>query len=226
MSRENITRIKVVHDALQELADDVVFVGGATVALYADRPYAEVRPTDDVDILVEVLHYRDYAGIEDRLRAKGFVNDMESGVVCRYRVQGVVVDVMPTGEQALGFTNDWYVQGYATSTIVALDEHYRIRIFQPTYFLAAKLAAFHNRGGGDGRSSSDFEDIVFILNHRNAIWEELAQAEESVRLFLQDAFRALLDNPYIEEWIAAHLDHSEQRRLLSIMGRLREFVGE
>ena len=50
------TRIKVVYDALEELANEVVFVGGATVALYADRPSGEARPTDDVDILVELMH--------------------------------------------------------------------------------------------------------------------------------------------------------------------------
>ena len=30
-----------------------------------------------------------------------------------------------------------------------------------------------NRGGGNGRWSSDFEDIVYVLNNRNSIWEEL-----------------------------------------------------
>jgi hypothetical protein len=38
MSRENITRIKAVNNALEELAKDVVFVGGATAFLYAQRP--------------------------------------------------------------------------------------------------------------------------------------------------------------------------------------------
>lgn len=108
MSRESITRIKVVYDALEELANEVAFVGGATVALYADRPSGEARgPTDDVDILVELTHYRDYAAIEERLRSKGFTNDTESGVICRYRVRGIIVDVMPTGENTLGFTNSW-----------------------------------------------------------------------------------------------------------------------
>ena len=46
--RENITRIKAVYNALEELADQVVFVGGATVSLYGERPAGEVRPTDDV----------------------------------------------------------------------------------------------------------------------------------------------------------------------------------
>ena len=48
MSRESITRIRVVYDALEELANEVVFVGGATVALYADRPSGEARPTVEI----------------------------------------------------------------------------------------------------------------------------------------------------------------------------------
>ncbi len=75
--RENTTRIKVVREALQELAAEVVFVGGATVALYADRPAGEARPTDDMDILVELAHHREYAAIEEKLRAKGFTNEVE-----------------------------------------------------------------------------------------------------------------------------------------------------
>ncbi len=59
--QQNIERIKIVYDALEEIAAEVVFVGGATVSLYADRPAVEVRPTDDVDIMVEVAGYGEYA---------------------------------------------------------------------------------------------------------------------------------------------------------------------
>jgi predicted nucleotidyltransferase len=226
MSRESITRIKVVYDALDELANEVVFVGGATVALYADRPSGEARPTDDVDILVELIHYRDYAAIEERLRSKGFTNDTESGVICRYRVQGIIVDVMPTGENTLGFTNSWYEQGYVTAVTYALDEHYRIRIFHPVYFLATKMEAFINRGGGDGRWSSDFEDIVYVLNNRNSIWEELQATDAAVKAYLKDQFRLLLENEYFSEWISVHLEQSEQRRLGLIIGELTAFVSK
>jgi hypothetical protein len=43
---ENIVRIKVVNNALEEISKEVVFVGGATVSLYADRIIGEIRPTD------------------------------------------------------------------------------------------------------------------------------------------------------------------------------------
>jgi len=224
MSRESITRIKVVYDALEELANEVVFLGGATVALYADRPSGEARPTDDVDILVELMHYQDYAAIEERLRSKGFTNDTESGVICRYRVRGIIVDVMPTGKNILGFTNSWYEQGYATSVTHVLDEHYSIKIFQPVYFLATKMEAFNNRGGSDGRWSSDFEDIVYVLNNRNSIWKELQAADTAVKAYLKDQFRLLLENEYCGEWISVHLENNEQRRVRTIIGELTAFV--
>jgi len=68
--RENITRIKVVHNALGELNTEVIFIGGATVSLYADRPAEEVRSTDDVDILIKLLNYNEYAAIDEKLRER------------------------------------------------------------------------------------------------------------------------------------------------------------
>ena len=66
----NITRIKAVSNALEKLQTPVVFVGGATVSLYADIAFREaVRPTDDVDVLIEIVAYKNYAAIEERLRA-------------------------------------------------------------------------------------------------------------------------------------------------------------
>ncbi len=56
---QNITRIKVVHNALGELAAKTIFVGGAVVSLYADRPYDDTRPTDDIDIVVELIDYNE-----------------------------------------------------------------------------------------------------------------------------------------------------------------------
>jgi predicted nucleotidyltransferase len=179
--RENIARIKSVHYALEELAKDVVFVGGATVSLYSTRPETETRPTDDVDIVIELLHYKDYAVIEEKLRGKGFVNDVQSGVVCRYIVHGITVDVMPTSENVLGFANKWYPSAYANAISFNLEVGLSVRIFSAPYFLATKLEAFVDRGENEGRFSTDFEDIVHIMNNRLTIWEEINDADESVK---------------------------------------------
>ncbi len=80
----NITRIRAVSNALGDLRDRVVFVGGATVSLYADRKATEVRPTDDVDILLEIATRAQFAEVEERLRAFGFKNDTTATFVGRY----------------------------------------------------------------------------------------------------------------------------------------------
>ncbi|EHQ24553.1 hypothetical protein [Mucilaginibacter paludis] len=222
--RENLVRIQAVHRALEEMAGQVVYVGGATVSLYTDRLSGEVRPTDDVDILIELLSYKGYAAIEEKLRSKGFVNDWESGVICRYKIHGVVVDVMPTSDQILGFANRWYTPGFASAIDYVIEEDYIVKIFSPEYFLATKLEAFNNRGKRDGRTSTDFEDIVYVLNNRSAIWDELKATRGPLKDFLVGSFTNLLNNKYIDEWISVHLEYADQERQYFIVGCMREFV--
>lgn len=222
--RENLLRIKAVYDALEELAKDVVFVGGATVSLYTDRVAEEVHPTDDIDILVELVSYQGYADIEEKLRQKGFINDWESGVICRYKVQGIIVDVMPTSDRILGFSNKWYTPGFSNAIDYTLDEKHVIKIFSPPYFLATKLEAFKNRGHEDGRTSTDFEDIVYFLNNRSTIWKELKNTDPHLKTYIVDSFRDLLNNKYIDEWISVHLEYTEQERQYFILDSMQDIV--
>lgn len=222
--RENQLRIKAVYSALEELADNVVFVGGATVSLYTDRLAEEVRPTDDVDILIELISYQGYAAVEEKLREKGFVNDWESGVICRYKIQGIIVDVMPTSDEILGFSNQWYTLGFSGAIDYVLDDESVIRILAPEYFLATKLEAFKHRGKRDGRTSTDFEDIVYFLNNRSSIWQEINDAQQVLKEYLINSFRELLSNKYIDEWVNAHLEYAEQERQYFILGSMQYFV--
>lgn len=222
--RENIARIRAVYGALEELAGDVIFVGGATVSLYAQRPVTETRPTDDIDILIELLEYRDYASLEEKLRSKGFVNDVESRVICRYKVYGIVVDVMPISEKILGFSNRWYPEAAANAMQITIDDNLTINLFEAVYLLATKLEAFKNRGENDGRFSTDFEDIVFMLNNRLSIWEEMESTTNGLREYLVAEFSNLLANSYLDEWVSAHLDYAEQNRVRYITESLNEFV--
>ena len=85
----NVTRIKAVNNANGELRNKVVFVGGATVSLYADSASEEIRPTEDIDIVIEIWARKDYIEIDEKLRKLGFINEQESGIICRYRVDGL-----------------------------------------------------------------------------------------------------------------------------------------
>ena len=221
---QNITRIKAVHQALEEFANNILFVGGATVSLYSDRPFGEIIPTDDVDILIELVDYTGFTQVEEQLRRKGSVNDIESGIIGRYKINGIVVDVMPTSAAVLGFTNRWYAEGFLHSMYKDLAQDCIIRIFQPAYFIATKLEAFKGRGQGDGRMSSDFEDIVFVLNNRNAIWDEMQRSAPLLKQYLKEEFKSLFETNSIYEWVSAHLSYQEQKRVSLIVAGLEAFI--
>ncbi|MGB3946746.1 MAG: nucleotidyl transferase AbiEii/AbiGii toxin family protein [Bacteroidia bacterium] len=202
----NIVRIKAVANALNTLKEKVVFVGGATISLYPDRKVLEVRPTNDVDVIIEILNYLNRAELEEKLREIGFSHDIESGVVCRYRIQGIIVDIMPTNDSSIGFTNKWYPEGFNQAVDYVIDERCTVKILRSPYYIATKLEAFKGRGENDGRTSQDFEDIVYILENRKAIWEEIDNADQAVKDYLRSEFLNLLKRPDFFEWIDCHVE--------------------
>jgi predicted nucleotidyltransferase len=202
----SILSIKAVATILKELNQKLVFVGGATVALYAPKEISfETRPTDDVDIVVELASYVDYSKLDEELRRFGFRNDIESGIICRYKVQGIIVDIMPTNSDVLGFSNCWYSEGFKNAIDVELDEDTIVKIFSPAYFIASKLEAFKDRGGNDYRTSTDFEDIVYVFENCKDLEANLLNTTESLREYFQIEFSKLLKDSNLEEGIYAHL---------------------
>ena len=204
---ENIIRLKAVNQQLKELGQDFVFVGGATVSLYATNAglASEIRPTDDVDVIVELASYGDYSKLDKKLREIGFVNDVASGVICRYKIKGIIVDVMPTNPDAIGFSNRWYPEGFANAIVKELDEDNHIKIFSLPYFVATKWEAFLNRGKNDYRTSKDFEDLVYIWENVDDYDEQIHRATDHLKEYLVQAFSDRLDNDDFEEGIYAHL---------------------
>jgi hypothetical protein len=62
-----------------------------------------------VDVIVEVASYSQYAKLSKRLRKLGFSEDSSEGApICRWASEGMLLDVMPTDEKILGFSNRWY----------------------------------------------------------------------------------------------------------------------
>ena len=221
----NITRIKSVYHALGELREKVVFVGGATVSLYVDSKTEEIRPTDDIDIVVEIYTHQEYAALDEQLRKLGFVNDQTTRVICRYNIQGLIVDVMPTQSKALGFSNKWYQPAFENSILYNLGDE-KIRIFSPPFFIACKLEAFLQRGKNDGRTSTDFEDIIFLLENRSTIWVELNNAETTLSIYLKETFRKLMQNENFEEWVDCHAGFGRVSATYFIMDQLNIYILE
>ncbi|HEY0977678.1 MAG TPA: nucleotidyl transferase AbiEii/AbiGii toxin family protein [Flavobacteriales bacterium] len=221
----NIQSVQLVAGGLEELRDQVVFVGGAVVSLYANDPGADIpRPTSDIDLVIVVSSYTEYERLEERLRRLGFHHSPEDEVICRYRFHGVMVDIMPTDVPAIGPTNKWYIPGMTHALDHVLPDASTIKLLTTPYFLATKLEAFKSRGG-DMRTSKDFEDIVFVLDGRLGWLEEFRNAPDDVQHYLRQEFSSLLRRKDLHEAIHAHLDpRVSTERAENIMNQLRHFV--
>jgi len=204
----NLVRISAVAQILQSLQQTYVFVGGATVSLYASEPVIaeNIRPTDDVDVVIELATYAGYAQIDERLRDIGFVNDIESGVLCRYRIQGIVVDIMPTDSSVIGFSNRWYPDAFRQAVARKLNDGTEILIFSLPYFIASKWEAFLARGAGDYRMSKDFEDLVYIFQNCDDLKTQMDQAPIEVKKFLRDELNTCIDTDDFEEGVICHME--------------------
>jgi hypothetical protein len=147
----------------------------------------------------------DYSKLDEELRKLGFTNDIESGIICRYKIQGIIVDIMPTNSEVLGFSNRWYSDGFKNAIDIELDKETSVKIFSPVYFIASKLEAFKNRGGKDFRTSTDFEDIIYVFENCKTLESDLLKVTETLRNYLKIEFLSLLKDSNLEEGIYAHL---------------------
>lgn len=187
-ARALLTELSWAAKSLGALRNEVVFVGGATVPCYVDDPAApDVRPTDDVDVVIKVLSRAEYHHFEERLRAAGFANDQSDGSpICRWTTKsGHVFDVMPTDTSILGFSNPWYTPGFDGAVSFQLPDGTTIRVFSLVHFVLSKWEAFRDRGSEDPSISHDLEDLVAVLDGRKHVTRELRAAGEKERAALR-----------------------------------------
>lgn len=212
---ENIVRLKSVANILNGLGQQYAFVGGATVSLYAtNTAAAAIRPTDDVDVVVELASYADQMELDQRLRSLGFENDVESGVICRYKVQGMIVDIMPTIPDIFGFSNRWYEDGFRAAVVHRFNDGQEVLIFSVPYFLASKWEAHKSRGGNDLRASKDFEDMVYVFENCFDFDEQLMAGPAEIKTYFKNEWEELLDRPSFEEAIYCHMEDSGAMRII------------
>lgn len=222
----NINMLHTVAQGLDYLLPQVVFVGGSVTELYAtDTAATEVRPTDDVDCVIELVSYSNLNDLEEKLRKLKFANDTESGVICRWKYAGLQVDIMPDDKAILGFSNEWYKKGMGHTLNYSFADGTNIRYFETAYFLASKFVALKDRGGNDWRTSTDFEDIIYVLDNRTNLLDELKITDKEVSTFLKSEFEKFLLKSNFEELISCALPtNSGEERIHFIIDVIQQIV--
>ena len=82
----NLSRLLAATTKLTSLLDRIVFVGGCATGLLITDPAAPpVRPTLDVDAIVELGSYAEFTALESELRLLGFHESHAQGTpICRW----------------------------------------------------------------------------------------------------------------------------------------------
>lgn len=222
----NASLIVAVANALGELRSELVFVGGcATGLLITDQGRPPVRPTTDVDLITEIASHTEFYRLSERLRGAGFKESTE--LICRWQLGALTVDVMPTREEILGFSNRWYSEAIDTSLIFELRPALEIRLINPPMLLATKLEAFYGRGRGDYRMSHDIEDIVTLIDGRPEIIEEVRNSSLGLQEYLAEEFEGLIGEMAFVDALPGffHTDDASQARVSIAIERIRRLAG-
>ena len=80
-----------------------------------------------------------------------------------------------------------------------------IQILSAPCYLATKFEAYSQRGEDDYRTSHDFEDIIYVLDNRTTIVDEIKQTDTRIKKFLREELTKVLKSSYSEEVLSAHL---------------------
>jgi hypothetical protein len=226
----NVVMLDVVAERLgAELCDSLVFVGGAVAGLLITDPaQPAIRPTEDVDLLAQVVARQEYYLLEGRLRARGFQQDMRPDApICRWVVAGVTVDVMPTLPDVLGFSNRWYPLTTTTAWAATLPSGRVIRVISAAAFLATKLEAFAGRGRGDHLFSHDLGDVISVVDGRESLISELGLCHAELRAGVAASVASLLATRSFLDSLPGHLpgDAASQERLPDLLSKLKHIAG-
>jgi len=219
----SIEMLQRVAEALGPLKDEVVFLGGTIPALLITDPAAPpLRPTKDVDLIIDTRHHGQFADFEARLRARGF--QIESPPICRYGIDDILVDVMTTSN-IQGFSDRWYPEAFSTAEDTTLANGTVIRTITAPLFLATKLNAWKERGEQD-YLTPDIEDILAVIDGRTVLLDEIRQSSPAVQKFLAATFEELMADDNFREVIPAHLggDAIAHQRAELVAGGIEQII--
>jgi hypothetical protein len=141
--------------------------------------------------------------VQEQLRVLGFYADPYGHSICSYKYKDIPVDIMAAEDGPLGPANRWYKIGFENlKSVKAKDQD--INILSAPCYLATKFEAFNDRGS-DYRTSHDIEDIIYILDNRIGIAEEIASDDIRVAQFIKEQLLSIRNKGLMQEVILAHI---------------------
>lgn len=98
MDDPNLAILVPIAQALGDLCESLVFVGGCATGLLLTAQRAQaIRATQDVDVIVRAVSIADYHAMERAIESRGFKHDLSpEAPICRWVLDGVLLDLIPS----------------------------------------------------------------------------------------------------------------------------------
>lgn len=145
-----------------------------------------------------------------QLRGLHFTHDTSPGApICRWRIEGIRVDIIPIDESILGFSNRWYPFALDTAKPIQFPDGLTIRVISPVAFIATKLEAFRSPSRqyhDDYFASHDLEDLLTVIDGRTELDKEIAASNTDVRSFIGAGIKHFMEEPDFRDALPGHLE--------------------
>lgn len=228
VNNPNLLMLEMAAEKLGLLVDVVVFLGGCATGLLITDPAAPpMRVTRDVDVIVEVASRSAYHRLSGKLRKLGFSEDSSPGApICRWLTGNLVLDVMPTDPDLLGFGNQWFEKAFKAAQWAALPSEIIIKVLPAPHFIATKIEAFNHRGAGDFLLSRDVEDVIAVIDGRLELAGEINEAEPSLIKYITEHLSRWMKNSDFLDALPGLMppDSASQARVTTIINRIEKIV--
>jgi len=223
-----IDSLQVVAQYFNGLDIPYTFLGASVLPLLVDNPAVqEIRPTIDIDLSVQVVTLPALYELEERLRALGFRHDTREGApICRWLVEGVTVDVMPTESAVFGMASEWFHEAVTTATKMDFGAGVQAPVITRPCFLATKLTAYRDRGAKDPYMSKDLEDIVTLFDGCQETGVLLSEGSAALQNFIANNIQAHLEDPEFVEAVEGcfRADPVSRERSRIVLARMRSIA--
>lgn len=215
MSNPIIENLEKAAAILSNISEQFVFTGGSIVILYAREDiYSEIRLTEDVDCVVKITTRSEYYQLADKLRKEGLSEcDRPNAPLCRWLYQESIIDIMPCGEEILGFSNRWYPDGIKNAVEYTLPSQRKIKVFSPLYLLATKIEAHIGRGKSF-RFSKDVEDMIVLIDGYTTLEQDYYSAQSELKQYINHWFATNIDDLIESAYISCPSRDNEREKLI------------
>lgn len=216
-------KLETLAESLGTLKDRVVFSGGMLTAFYATDAWAHGhRSMGELECILNAPTMAEFLTWDRELRERGFHPKYDPNPpVIEWEYKGIGLEVYPSRPEIVRHKNRWFEEGVFHAIKHPLPSGICIRIMSAPYFLASRIESFLHHSDFYIRHNKDFEDIVFLLNNRPELLDEVAHSFHEVRAYIQGFFYSLLNHKDLREGLYYALPFnggsSEAERILWIM---------